>query len=182
MLLKGGQMNLAACKVNLFFSQSLILLFISIQYATAAITTDGTLGPAKSLTGPNYTITEQLGSRAGTNLYHSFQQFSVHSGETAHFTGSADIKNVISRVTGGSSSTINGVLSSDIGSQGFYLINPAGIVFGADASINVPASFHASTADYLLSSDGSRFDVKNPQNSQISIAEPQTFDSDPFGS
>jgi hypothetical protein len=30
-----------------------------------------------------------------------------------------------------------------------YLINPSGIVFGQNATINVSGSFHASTADYL---------------------------------
>jgi filamentous hemagglutinin family protein len=43
------------------------------------------------------------------------------------------LKNVISRVTGGQVTTINGLLKSDIPNANFYFINPTGVTFGASA-------------------------------------------------
>jgi filamentous hemagglutinin family protein len=128
------------------------ILFSIVQ---ADIVTDGTVGPAQTLTGPAFVIPEDLGSRAGENLFHSFHTFDINAGEQVTFTGSSSIANVISRVTGGQQSSINGLLRSTVGQADFYLINPAGIVMGANAQIDVPASFYVSTADQLNFPDGS---------------------------
>ena len=74
----------------------------SVVPAQAQIRTDGTLGPAMSLSGPNFRINEALGRLAGSNLFYSFQVFNVGSAESATFiTTTAGLANVISRVTGG---------------------------------------------------------------------------------
>ena len=118
----------------------------------AQIRTDASLGhAAQTLTGPAYAIPESMGKLAGSNLFHSFQTFNINSGESAAFsTTSAGIQNVISRVTGGAMSFINGPLSLAAASArpNFYFINPAGITFGLGASIDIPGAFHVSTADY----------------------------------
>ena len=63
------------------------------------IETDGSLGPAQSLApaGGIYTVGEDLGSRAGTNLFHSFLYFDLGSGDTARFTASnpTDVTNIL---------------------------------------------------------------------------------------
>jgi len=155
------------------------LLCISISTSPylvyAEIITDGSMGSATNLTGPNYTISQQLGQLAGDNLFHSFQSFNINSGESATFTGSSSIQNVISRVTGGNISTINGLLNSEIGSQGFYFINPAGVFFGPEASVNVPASFHVSTADEIQFVDGNKYSATNLAGSSISVESPEAF-------
>jgi len=141
----------------------------------ADIVTDGSMGPSLSINGPNFQIEEQLGSRSGNNLFHSFQEFNIATGETAVFTGSAGIDNVISRVTGGNLSTINGVLQSTIGAADFYFINPAGILIGETAQIDVPASFYISTANSLHFSDDAIFFGDTENLSSLSIADPITF-------
>jgi filamentous hemagglutinin family protein len=141
----------------------------------AEIQTDGTLGPARQLQGPDFQIPENLGTRAGANLFHSFRTFNVHQGESASFTGSADIANVVSRVTGGEGSRIDGLLRSQIGTAGFYFINPAGVTFGPNAKVDVPASFHVSTADELQFNDGQVFSASDPGASSLSIATPDAF-------
>ncbi|MCK5719659.1 MAG: filamentous hemagglutinin N-terminal domain-containing protein [Thiomargarita sp.] len=149
------------------------LLFIINSHAE--ITLDGTLGSQLSLTGPNYAITENLGQLRGSNLFHSFGEFNINIGESATFSGSDNINNVISRITGGNLSTINGLLSSTIPNADVYLINPAGMIFGTEAALDVQGAFHASTADTLHFSDGSEFNASNPAKSLLTIAPITAF-------
>jgi|GEM_PF-523058 len=152
-----------------------ISFFAISSNLSAEIVTDGSLGPQVSINGPNFLIGEDLGSRAGNNLFHSFNTFNINPAESATFTGASDIANVISRVTGGSASSIDGLLESQVGNADFYFINPAGIIFGQNAQINVPAAFHASTAKSLNFSDGFQFDAANPDSSSLSVATPSSF-------
>jgi filamentous hemagglutinin family protein len=144
----------------------------------AGIKLDGTLGPsAAALAGPMYAITQNLGKLSGGNLFFSFQYFNVATGETALFTTtSAGIGNVISRVTGGYASTIDGTiqLQAASGAPNFFLINPSGVTFTANAVIDVPAAFYVSTANYLKFSDGN-FYVDPSKMSTLSAATPEAF-------
>ncbi len=139
------------------------------------ITVDGRLSPAQTLAGPNYQIGPNLGRQVGGNLFHSFGQFGLTSAETATFSGPPTVTNVIGRVTGGSASSIDGAIKSSIAGANLYLINPSGIVFGPNATINVSGSFHASSADYLRMSDGAKFQATNPDGSTLSAAPPAAF-------
>ena len=125
-------------------------------------------------------VTIDGGTRAGTNLFHSFSQFSVGVGDTARWVRSAgdagSLTNVISRVTGGQTSRIAGTLDSTaLPNASFYFINPAGIVFGAGARVNVPAAAYFSTAGELRFADGSQFAVSAPNGSTLSMAPPESF-------
>lgn len=140
------------------------------------VTLDGSTGPARVVSGPDYQITEDLGQRTGSNLFHSFGRFNLNKTESAIFSGSPDIRNVISRVTGGQSSTIDGLLKSTIANANMYFINPAGIFFGENARIDVPGSFHTSTANYLGFTDGVRFDSSNSTVKPVlTTASPESF-------
>lgn len=149
------------------------LLLAVLDAAHGAITPDGTMGSLVNLSGPDYTITG--GTRSGSNLFHSFAVFDIHTGESATFNGPAAITNIISRVTGGAASSIDGVLGSGISGANLYLVNPAGVLFGPNASLNVDGSFHVSTADYLLLGTAGRFDVSNPGNTVLTTAPPSAF-------
>ena len=144
----------------------------------AQIRTDGSVGPAaQNLLGPSYQIQQTLGKLAGSNLFHSFQTFNIGSGQSATFsTSTPGISNVISRVTGGQMSQINGALtlSASSGSPAFYFINPAGVTFGAGASVDVPGAFHVGTANSVKFADG-RFNADLNQGSTFSSAPPEAF-------
>ena len=60
----------------------------------------------------------------------------------------------ISWVTGGEVSLINGLLKVTGGHSNLFLMNPAGIIFGPNASLNVPAAFHATTANAIKIGNG----------------------------
>ncbi len=141
----------------------------------ANIATDGTVGPVQTLTGPDFIIPQDLGSLTGANLFHSFRTFNIDTGQSATFTGDNGIANVISRVTGGEASHINGLLRSTIGQADFYFINPSGVVFGSQARVDVPAAFHVSTADELKFADGSSFNARDTGSSTLTQAAPEAF-------
>jgi len=154
---------------------SICCLAFPWSQAPGQVATDGTVGPRRALAGPDYAIGAELGSRAGGNLFHSFERFSIETGGTATFTGPNDVRNVISRVTGGTRSDIDGALRSTIPGADFFFINPAGVMFGPNASLNVQGSFHVSTADELRFSDGAVFSATNPDASSLTIATPEAF-------
>lgn len=123
----------------------------------------------------NYDLPADLGSRRGGNLFHSFSDFNVGSGETAEFSGPSDISNILARVTGGRVSEINGKITSTIPEANLFLLNRAGIHFGESASIDVDGAFHASTADYLRLEDGSLFRSTETARGSLSEAAPTAY-------
>lgn len=156
--------------VKLSFCFSLLVHFSAVS----EVITDGSVGEKSNLSG-QMIIPQQLGATLGNNLFHSFKTFNIQTGESATFTGSNALKNVIGRVTGGYSSFIDGSLTSTIGHADFYFINPSGVFFGPNAQVNVPAAFHVSTANTLQFTDGSQFNAANTAASSLSIAEPKSF-------
>lgn len=165
---------------------SLSLLPIYAHADQGGIQTDGTVGGEGFINQPQIlsrpedsnkiNITENMGTRAGTNLFHSFSRFNINEGQTVTFTentpNSLDI--VIARVTGGEQSILHGLLESTPGGHAnFYLINPAGVLFGKNARINVAGDLHVSTANQLRFANGGVFDA-NPANRNVLSADAPT--------
>lgn len=143
--------------------------------ANADIVTDGSLGERATLTGNTLSITQELGQRVGNNLFHSFQEFNLNSQQTAIFSGSSDIQTVISRVTGNTPSSIDGVIRSTLPHANFYFLNPQGILFGEHAQLDISGNFTATTADSVYFQDGHQFSARLPQNSVLSVAPVESF-------
>jgi filamentous hemagglutinin family protein len=131
------------------------------------ITLDGTLGSAGTLTGPDYVIPQAVGQTVGSNLFHSFGRFGLDTGEAAIFQSTANIRNILSRVTGGSPSFIDGLIFTESPRVNLFLINPSGIVFGSQCPPDVGGatrgSFVATTVDALVWPNGGQFSATNPE-------------------
>ncbi|MEG4024864.1 CHAT domain-containing protein [Microcoleus sp. S13C4] len=106
---------------------------------------DGT-GTAVNGSDNQFNINGGQLSKDGTNLFHSFQQFGLKDGQIVNFISDPNIRNILGRVVGGDASYINGLIQVIGGNSNLFLMNPAGIVFGSNAQLNVPGSFLATTA------------------------------------
>jgi filamentous hemagglutinin family protein len=156
--------------VNASSARAFILRFVLSVAGLAVMELDaiGQVVPDNTLSNPSLvntsgsTATINGGTTAGTNLFHSFSQFSVPSGSTAFFSNNLAIDNIIARVTGGSFSFINGRIRAN-GTANLFLINPSGIIFGPNVSLNIGGSFVASSANSFTFADGLRYSAENPQ-------------------
>ncbi len=111
---------------------------------------DGTLGT--QVLGGNGNFGVVGGVSKGQNLFHSFQDFSVPTGGAVTFVNPVGTQSIITRVTGGVFSDVNGSISSQ--GANFFLINPSGVVFGPGVQLNVGRVFAASTANGIDMVDG----------------------------
>jgi filamentous hemagglutinin family protein len=145
--------------------------------ALPQVVRDGTIGPGASLqpAGPAYDIPQNMGALAGSNLFHSFAEFSLSQGQSATFTGSLGIDNVIARVTGVDPSFIDGALRSEIQGADLWLVNPRGVMFGPHASLNLSGSLNLSTANSLDFDDGTALGAQAAPAPLLSVAAPTEF-------
>ncbi|MEH1938792.1 MAG: filamentous hemagglutinin N-terminal domain-containing protein [Nostoc sp.] len=137
---------------------------VSIHPAFAQLTPDNTLGIERSQVIPLNQNNDGIvgGAARGTNLFHSFQDFNVGVGRGVYFANPQGITNIFSRVTGGNSSNIFGNLGV-LGNANLFLLNPNGIVFGKNASLDLQGSFLGTTANSLVFPNGVEFSATNPQ-------------------
>jgi filamentous hemagglutinin family protein len=146
----------------------------------AQIVPDNTLGAESSVVAPNPNIrgipSDQIdgGATRGANLFHSFSQFNVDAGRGAYFTNPAGILNILTRVTGANRSSILGRLGVN-GNANLFLINPNGIVFGSNASLDVQGSFLATTANAVKLGDAGLWSASQPATSNLLSVSPKAL-------
>lgn len=151
------------CSLFWLLSFAFYLLVETQTSASAQVIPDTTL-PNNSV-APNGQIIEITGGTPrGSNLFHSFEQFSIPTDSTALFKNVSNFENIISRVTGKSISNIDGVIKVE-GIANLFLLNPNGIIFGPNATLDIRGSFIGSTANNIKFADGSEFSAVNPQTS-----------------
>src|SRR5438105_7702984 len=140
-----------------------------------AIKLDGSFGVSGALPGPNFIIPASVGKQIGGNLFHSFNQFDLNSTQSATFTGPSNVQNILSRVTSGSPSSIDGTVNSHIVEANLFFLNPAGVMFGPHAQLNVSGSVAISTANYVKMADGGRFNANLGGGDTLTSAPVSSF-------
>ena len=168
----------------LIFGLSLILVILcsfSTAQAVTPITPSGLnthIGGPATLPGGQtvYDITGGTRPGSGPNLFHSFGDFNVPNNNIANFLNDSGLatSNILGRVTGGNISNIFGTIqTTGFGNANLFLMNPAGFLFGPNATVNVGGMMTFTSADYLRLADNARFNaVPNAGADQLLSAAP----------
>jgi filamentous hemagglutinin family protein len=114
------------------------------------------------------------GQRSGNNLFHSFERFGLSRDEVANFQSSPELQNILVRVVGGDTSVIDGLLQMSGGQSHLFLMNPAGILFGQNARLDLPAAFTATTATGIGFENG-WFNATGDTNYTNLVGQPTSF-------
>ncbi|WP_017660809.1 filamentous hemagglutinin N-terminal domain-containing protein [Baaleninema simplex] len=132
----------------------------------AQIVPDATLPNPSQVSVEGVRTTIDGGTISGTHLFHSFEAFSIPTNTEAVFNTTAAIENIMTRVTGGEISYIDGLLEIQ-GTANFYILNPNGIVLGENARLDFDGSFFASTADRFVFDNGVEFRADNSASASL---------------
>lgn len=162
--------------LGLLFAIGTSTLLTASVYAQSIISApDGTntqvFSPANN---PNQ-IDISGGTQSGSNLFHSFLQFGLNQGQIANFQSNSTIRNILSRVVGGNPSIIHGIIQVSGGNSNLFLMNPAGIIFGSSAQLNVPAGFIATTANGIGFNNGAWFNAIGNNDYATLVGDPSIF-------
>jgi len=156
---------------------TLTLAAVPGQTQTIAPAADGT-GTVVTVDGDRFEIGGGTLSGDGSNLFQSFQEFGLSENQIANFLANPNIQNILGRVVGNNPSIINGLIQITGGNANLYLMNPVGIVFGANATLNVPGDFFATTATGIGFGNGSWFNAFGGNNYQLLVGDPSQFSFD----
>lgn len=143
-----------------------LLVTCSPVYAADPITPSGlntqVSGPLAVGGTTQYNITGGTRPGGGTNLFHSFGEFGVPTNNIANFLNETALptSNILARVTGGNISSILGAIQTEgFGNANLFLMNPAGLLFGPNATLNVDGVVTFTSANYLRLADNARFNA-----------------------
>jgi filamentous hemagglutinin family protein len=127
------------------------------------------------INGNIYNITGGQLSGDGANLFHSLSKFGLSQNEIANFLSQPNIQNILTRVNGGDASIINGLIQVTGSNSNLYLMNPAGIVFGRNASLNVPGSLTVTTANSIGFGNNNWFNSVGSNDYAALVGNPNAF-------
>ncbi len=156
---------------------ALSLLLAGVSPGLAEPITPNNDGTGTVVNSDGNTINIEGGSLSGNgkNLFHSFEQFGLSSEQIANFMSNPEIRNILGRINGGDPSVINGLLQVTGGNYNLLLMNPAGIIFGSEAELNVPGDFTATTATGIGFDNNLWFNAVGENSYQSLVGTPSQF-------
>jgi filamentous hemagglutinin family protein len=171
---------------NLLRKLIFLLSFLaSLKYIWLNDLANAQLSPDNSLGSESSTVTPSVinnlpvnvvngGAIRGANLFHSFQLFNVAEDHGVYFGNPQGIQNIIGRVIGVNSSSIMGTLGV-LGNANLFIINPNGIIFGSNSSLDLRGSFVATTANAIEFKNQGLFDTFKPDTPPLLTVNPSGF-------
>ena len=175
-------MRFAPSKIKVLFATVVLSGTIGVNQLQAQIVPNpGDTGTIVTPVGNRFDIGGGKFSGDNTNLFHGLSQFGLTQGQIANFLSNPSTQNILVRVTGGNASRLDGLIQVSGSNANLFLMNPAGIVFGASASLNVPGAFAATTANGIGFGGGwfnaagtNSYDALNgkPSSYAFTIAQP----------
>ena len=143
----------------------------------AQITPDTSLGDESSVVTPGVEIKGETADRIDggairdRSLFHSFFEFNIDAAQRVYFANPENIEQIFTRVTGNNLSNINGTLGVD-GAADLLLLNPNGIIFGENSSLDIEGSFFGTSAEGVLFEDETEFSAVGSNSSLVTISVP----------
>ena len=151
-------------RYSVLFGLSAIFSLSSVIEVKAQLIPDNTLGKENSIVTPTKLLQRiDGGAIRGSNLFHSFKEFNINNGKSVYFSNPSAIENILTRVTGKNPSNIFGKLGV-LGNANLFLLNPNGIIFGENTSLDISGSFSAITSPSILFNNNFEFSTTNPNN------------------
>ncbi|MEC4893773.1 MAG: filamentous hemagglutinin N-terminal domain-containing protein [Oscillatoria sp. PMC 1051.18] len=161
---------------SLTLAFSLLTSISETSKLKAQLIPDATLGAENSRVNAVEELKDLItgGATRGSNLFHSFLEFNISEGSSVYFANPDGIENILTRVTGSNASNIFGVLGVE-GTANLFLLNPNGILFGENASLDIRGSFVASSANAIQLGENGIFSATNPENSILLNVQPNAL-------
>ncbi|MGF1490111.1 MAG: filamentous hemagglutinin N-terminal domain-containing protein [Prochloraceae cyanobacterium] len=148
---------------------SLFCLSYNTTARSLPINPDGTLGTTSEQIRNQVLI--KNGTQSGSNLFHSFEQLSIPLGIEVKFMNDSGISDIFVRVTGGSVSNIDGILTTN-NPANFWLANPNGVIIGSNAKFNIEGSFNVVAGGNITFADGSQFGLATNNDAILTSSSP----------
>ena len=164
---------------------NVVLAFLVLETTPLTVYSQTPITPSGLNTGVNlsstpppgtvqYDITGGTRPGGGVNLFHSFGEFGVPTNNIANFLNDSGLptSNILGRVTGGNVSSILGMIqTTDFGVANLFLVNPAGFLFGPNATVNIGGMMTFTTAEYLRlrELDGNNVGIFHADPTQTSV-------------
>lgn len=152
----------------------LLLKFSQPAKAQAIIpATDGT-GTVVTQNRQSFDIGAGSLSADGNNLFHSFQTFQLTNGSTANFIADPSVQGIFARINGNNAAFIDGQLKITGAQANLFLLNPSGVIFGPNATLNLPADLTVTTGNRIGFEDD-EFKAVGNNNYSALVGRPTAF-------
>ena len=127
--------------------------------------------------GGHLLINQDRGFVNGRNLFHSFQRSTSIQARLPYFRAPTPSETFISRVTGNMPTNIDGTLrASNPNITSFWLINPAGLMVGEAAVLDIPGAVALGAADTIQFANGESWSALNDGFSDASTLSVNPID------